>query len=308
MSGLGTGVDPLEVDLLVGDSLGLGDERLAEGDKTLLWSENGSTKHDVVLVDDTVSWESSHWGDGLLGKIELGGSVVLSFLSESRLSNTVDLVVDDGTVMESLLSSTSDSEGDTRWMPSSNTGDLAETLVRLARKLLGVPSAGDSLESVTSGNSDGVNHLILSEDGINLDLFLEMLASPVDLLLDGSSVDLDFDEVSLLLATAKDLHLSVSDHTDRRAVLLQLGEISLDELLSILILPLLGVLGESLLLGFSPVAVEATTSFLGQVLGPDGGKSTWSLWGVDVSGNSSNNHWWGLDDGDGFDNLLLVNL
>lgn len=59
MSSLGAGIDPLEVDLLVGDSLGLSDERFAEGDQALLWSKDGSTKHDVVLVDKSVSWESS---------------------------------------------------------------------------------------------------------------------------------------------------------------------------------------------------------------------------------------------------------
>lgn len=144
----------------------------------------------------------------------------------------------------------------------------------LARKLLGVPSAGDTLESVTLGNTDGIDHLILSEDGIDLDLLLEVLASPVDLLLDGSSVDLNFNEVSLLLATVKDFHLKrrkfllvrpgvllylgVGDDADRRAVLLQLGEIGLDKLLAILILPLLGVLGESLLLRLSPVVSTIT--------------------------------------------------
>ena len=52
---------------------------------------------------------------------------------------------------------------------------LAETLVGLARKLLGVPSAGDSLESVTLGNTDGVDHLIGGEHLVDVHLKTEQL-------------------------------------------------------------------------------------------------------------------------------------
>lgn len=45
----------------------------------------------------------------------------------------------------------------------------------------------------------------------------------------------------------------MDDDSDRSAVLLHLVEIGFDGLLAILILPLLGVLGESLLLGTSPI-------------------------------------------------------
>lgn len=59
MTGLRTGVDPLEVDLLVRESLRLHNQRLSQGDETLLGSDYGSSQHDVVLVDETVAGESS---------------------------------------------------------------------------------------------------------------------------------------------------------------------------------------------------------------------------------------------------------
>ena len=59
MSELGRGVDPLEVDLLEGDTLGVGAERLPEGDRALLHSKASSTEHDEVLSHDTVVSEAT---------------------------------------------------------------------------------------------------------------------------------------------------------------------------------------------------------------------------------------------------------
>lgn len=61
-------------------------------------------------------------------------------------------------------------------------------------------------------------------------------------------------------------------------------------------------------LSYIPVLVEATTALLRQVLGPDIDQSTQTEWSLDVADGTNNNHWWSLQDGNGFDDLLLVNL
>lgn len=58
----------------------------------------------------------------------------------------------------------------------------------------------------------------------------------------------------------------------------------------------------------SPVLVETTTAFFGQVLGPNVDQSTWSMRSFDVTNGSNDNDWWSFQDGDGFNNFLLVNL
>jgi len=44
------------------------------------------------------------------------------------------------------------------------------------------------------------------------------------------------------------------------------------------------------------------------MLGPNSLEGARSGWGVDVADNSNNHQWWGLNDSDGLDHFLLVDL
>ena len=132
MTELRGGVDPLELDLLEGLAGGVDEHGLAESHDSLLDTGNGALDHDEVVVDLAVADEATHGGDLLLGDIDLGGSRILSI----ALANAVDLVVDRGTVVVTGLTSAGNSPLDVGRMPSTDTSDLAETLVSLARKLL----------------------------------------------------------------------------------------------------------------------------------------------------------------------------
>ena len=156
-------------------------------------------------------------------------------------------------------------------MPCTDTSDLAETLVSFARKLLGAPSGGDTLETVTLGDGNAVDHLVLLEDGVDLDRLLEEAVAELDLVCDGATVDLDLHKVGLLLLERGLGDLGVGEHTDDGAVLLDALEVAGDVLAALLCV-LLGVLGESLLLALVPVLVKSALELVRKVLSPDSGQ------------------------------------
>jgi hypothetical protein len=193
-------------------------------------------------------------------------------------------------------------------VPRSDTGDLTKTLVGLARKLLGSPTVGNTLESVTLGDTDDVDVLVLLEDRRNVDGLLEVGLGELDLVGDGTSVDLDLHKVGLLLGEAGLADLGVGEDTDDSAVLADALELAGDRGLGALLSVLLGILGEGLLLRPVPVLVEATLDLVGEVLGPNGGEGTKTTGSLDVTDNTNDDHRGGLDDGDSLDDLLLVHL
>merc|ERR1712207_77348 len=143
VSELGGSIDQLEGNLLQSRALGVDQEGLAEGEDTLLDTDAAALDHQEVFVDDTVMGETTHGGDGLLGDVEVGTGVVLlddTVDGVDTLADTVDLLVHLSAVMVTGLTSAGHGEADTGRMPSTDTGDLAETLVCLARQLLGSPT------------------------------------------------------------------------------------------------------------------------------------------------------------------------
>lgn len=80
MSHLRRGVDELEVDLFQRGTLGVHQQRLAQGDDTALGTDAAALDHQEIVVDFTIEWETSHRGDGLVRQIVLGGGAVLDDL------------------------------------------------------------------------------------------------------------------------------------------------------------------------------------------------------------------------------------
>ena len=173
-------------------------------------------------------------------------------------------------------------------MPRSDTGDLPQTLVRLSGKLLGAPSAGDTGETLTLGDGNAVNHLVLLEDGADLDGLLEESAGESDLVDNASSVDLDLHQVGLLLLQRRLSDLGVGEDTDDGAVFLDALELAGDGGAGGLGV-LLGVLGECLLLALVPVLVESALDFVGKMFGPDGGERAETAGSLNVANETNGN-------------------
>jgi len=255
MSKLGGGVDQLQVDLLQGNTLGVDEQRLAESKHPLFVSDDTSLDHQEVVLHFTIVREASHGVDALVGDVLDGASVVLDQLASVHvvsLAHAVHLLVDLGTVVVTLLTGTGDSIANTGQMPGSDTGNLAQTLVGLTGQLLGSPTGGHTLESVSLGDTDDVDQLVLSEDLRDGHGLLQALPGPLDLISDAATIELDLHNMSLLLALVHQFHLGVSNDADDGAILLHDVQVLLDLLLAHLIGPLLGGLGESLLLGTVP--------------------------------------------------------
>merc|ERR1711915_167545 len=260
MTELGRSIDELEGDLLKGVAAGLSQQGLTEGQHSLARTNAGTLDHDPVIADGTIVGESTHRSDLLLGEIELSGgeaigdNVALVVLDdgtlggELRSSHLVDLLVDLGSVMVTVLTSAGNRVLDSGRMPGTNTSDLAETLVGLTGQLGGSPTGSHTLETLTLGHTNDIDHLVLGEDLGDGDGLFEETNTEVNLGGGITTVDLDLHKVSLLLGKRELLNVGVSKNTDDLAVLLLLGAV--------------------------PVLVEATEHLLLKVGSPDGGQST----------------------------------
>jgi len=211
--------------------------------------------------------------------------------------------------MVTLLTTTGNSPLDGGWMPRSDTGDLAETSMRLTVKSRATESLDGSDHTFTAGNTDGVNDLVLLEDVTDLELLLEAAPGEVDLIVNGSTVNLDLHNVSLVLTELQLADLGSAKNADDRAVLLDALEVTGDGVLGLLVgLVLVSVLGEGLLLGVHPVLVHSPLDSNIEVLGPDGGKCAHATGGLDVTDDTNNLHGRALDDGASVDDILLDHL
>lgn len=303
MAELAGSIDELERNLFEGSTRSLREEGLAEGEDTLLGTNTAALDHDEIILDHTVVRETTHGVDALGSQVEFSATGLVV----SAVADAVDLLVHFSAVVETVLTSTGTGETNVGRVPGTDTGNLAQTLVGLARQAASAPTSGDTLETVTLGNTNDVNVLVLFEDASNSDFLFEVSKGPVDLLFNGTTVELDFHQVSLLLADGGLADLSVSQDTDDSGVLLQLFQGSSDG--STTFSSVLGsVLGEGELLGLLPVLVEAALDIISQVFSKDSGDSAQTTRSGNVTNDTADNHGRTFNDGDGFQDFLLVHL
>merc|ERR1719354_318795 len=285
MTLLGGGVDKLEVDLLCETLAGQSNQWLSESQNLPSGSKTSSLDHQEILLHLAVAGEAAHGVDGLIGQIIICSTVVLDQLAVfnlEALSGSVDLLVNLGTVMVTLLTSSGNGELDSAGMPCSNTGNLTQTLMGLAGQLLGVPSAG---------YTNDVQTLVLGKDLSDWDFLLKMLSSPVNLIGNGTTIQLDFHNMSLPLPLVQNFHLGMDNNSDGISMLLQQVQILLDLLLAKLISPLSAHLGERPLGGFVPTLDVSPLDLFADVLSKNSLKGLRTSRSLDITNNSNYNNW-----------------
>lgn len=211
--------------------------------------------------------------------------------------------------MVTLLTRAGDRPLDGSWMPSSDTSNLTETSVSLSAELLSTESLDDALVSLTLGDADGVDALVGLENFSNGDFLFEFAPSPVKLLGNSATVNLNFHNLGLVLSLLDLADLSGSEHTHNSAVLLDTGKVPLDRVLVLGVeLVAVSVLGESLLLSVHPVLVESALHIVVELSGPDSLESAEATGGFDVTDETDDLHGWALEDSASVHNILLDDL
>jgi hypothetical protein len=132
VSNLGTGVNVLKSDFLKSSSIDLGDNRFPQETDSLLRANTTSSDHNEVILDNTIMRESTHRSDILLSQIRESRGIVLN-TTGSRLSYSVNLLVQFSSVMETEITSSGDSPPYSSWMPRSNTTNSSVTSMSLLR-------------------------------------------------------------------------------------------------------------------------------------------------------------------------------
>ena len=308
MSVLGGGIDEFDIEDFGLPGLGAGEESLADDDGALAGSHDSTLDEEVIFVDNTVVGEATDGGDVLVDGISVAHGVVGASVDGTG-SDTVDLLVDVGSGMVTLLSTTGDSPLDCGRMPRSNTGDLAETSMGLTVKSRAAESLDGAGHTFTAGNSDGANDLVLLEDVSDLELLFEGAPGEVDLVGTVATVNLDLHNVSLVLTELQLADLGSAKNTHDSAVFLDALEVAGDGVLvGFVHLVLVSVLGEGLLFGVHPVLVHSPLDSNVEVLGPDGGESAEATGGLDVTDDTDNLHGGALNNGASVDDVLLDHL
>uniref|UniRef100_A0A6I8STB2 Uncharacterized protein n=1 Tax=Xenopus tropicalis TaxID=8364 RepID=A0A6I8STB2_XENTR len=117
-------------------------------------------------------------------------------------------------------------------MPRSNAGHFAQTL------MLDPNGVHNYITShpFAFGDTNDINHLILAEDRVYRDLFLQLLMGPVHLVSYSATIQLDLHNMSFLLTQGQEFHLHGAD------VFLHCREVFFQLFLALFILPFLAVL------------------------------------------------------------------
>lgn len=116
------------------------------------------------------------------------------------------------------LTSSSNSPLDSWWMPWSDTSDFSKTSMSLSWKFFTTKSLNNTTESFTFSGTKDINSLKVLKDLVNSNFFLKENISKLNFILNRSSIDLDFINISLFSLKVKSLWLTVTDKSNSSTI------------------------------------------------------------------------------------------
>jgi len=140
--------------------------------------------------------ETSHRGDGFISQILSSRSVtwIISF------TDSINFFIHFSSVVITQLTGSSDGKSNSGWMPSSDTSYSSVTSMGFFLLMFDTESFNDTSNSVTFGNSESIEHLVLLENLINIESFFEHSGSEINFSGRVSSVNLNFHNVIFFLS------------------------------------------------------------------------------------------------------------
>lgn len=146
------------------------------------------------------------------------------------LSYSVDLFIYFSSVVITALSDSRYCESYSCWMPSSDTSNSSPSSMCFLLQVLDSESFDGSASSFTFSDTDNIDVLILLEDLVDFNFLFEEFVAEVNFLSDGSTIDLNFEDVILLLSEVQFIELGVSNNSDDCAIFFDSVELDLDRL------------------------------------------------------------------------------
>ncbi len=122
-------------------------------------------------------------------------------------------------MMVTQLTSSSDCVPNISRVPTSNTPNSSPTSMGLLLQMLNTISLHDTASSLSSSHTKYINGFVLLENLVDSYFFFEQLSCEFHLLFNGSTIDLNFKNMVLLLSEVQFIHVGMDNSSDDCAIL-----------------------------------------------------------------------------------------
>ena len=178
----------------------MNDKWFTEKNESFFRTNTTSFDNDEIISYNTIMRETSHRSNIFLCDINLCCCTIFGSTSFS-FSHSIYFFINFSSMEITILTSSSNSPCNTRWMPSTNTSYFSVTSMWFFLKMSNTPSRNNTFKSLTFSNTNNINKLILIKNLIDTNFLLEMFVSKSNFFSNiFSSINLDLENIVFLLS------------------------------------------------------------------------------------------------------------